>query len=268
MKKIGLLAGEGNLPLVFAENASKFGYDIYTIALLPTVNKKLEKASGHFRRIDITDFNEIFKYLKKEEIKTVTMLGKVTKELLFSKARTQIDARLQKLLTSLPDQKDDTLLVAFASELQKENIEVFDQTAFIKQLLPKKGVLTVRKPSASEEKDLQFAFNVAKELGRLDIGQTVVVKDMAVMALEAIEGTDACIKRGGKLAGTGAIVMKTAKPKQDVRFDVPTVGKKTIESMIEAKAKVLGIEAGKTLFVDQEDVIKLANEHGLSLVVM
>ena len=154
---------------------------------------------------------------------------------------------------------------AIVKELESEEIFVMDQTYLIKPLMPRPGVLTKRQPTPEELADMDFGYKMAKEIGRLDIGQTVVVKNMAVMAVEAIEGTDACILRGGKL-GKDAVVAKTAKPAQDDRFDVPGVGTKTIQSMIESGCKALVIEAGHTLLTEREKVVALADEHGITIV--
>ena len=178
------------------------------------------------------------------------------------------DWRMVKLLLSLPDHKDDTLMLKFVAELKKEGIELIDQTLLIRPLMPSPGTLTRRAPSENERRDMEFGFRMAKEIGRLDVGQTAVVKGMAVMALEAIEGTDACIKRGGKLARGGAIVVKVAKPEQDRRFDVPAVGVTTIESMIEAGATALAIEANHTLLVDRAQTVALAEAHDITIVAL
>ena len=154
-------------------------------------------------------------------------------------------------------------MLTIVEELHKEGINVVDQTVYMKPLMPKAGVLTKAKPSKEQMADILFGFDVAKQMGGLDIGQTVVVKDMAVMAIEAIEGTDACIKRGGALGRGNAVVVKTAKPRQDVRFDVPAVGLTTIKSMLDSDCKILAMEAERTIFVEQEEVLKLANEKGL-----
>ena len=169
-------------------------------------------------------------------------------------------------LATLPNRKDDTIMLGFVRELNKAGIEVLDQTVLIRLLMPETGCLTKRKPTADEEKDIAFGLRMAKELGRLDVGQTVVVKGLAVMALEAIEGTDACIARGGELARGGAVVVKTAKPKQDQRFDVPAVGLKTVATMVSVGAKVLAIEAGRTLLVDRDEVVALADQNGIAIV--
>ena len=203
--------------------------------------------------------------LKKNNVTKVTMIGKVTKEILYSEGAIIPDFRAIKLLTSLPDRKDDTIMNAIVKELEDEKMEVMDQTLLIQPLLPAPGVLSKRKPTAEELEDIEFGFQVAKEIGRLDIGQTVVVKSKAVMAVEAIEGTDACILRGGTL-GKDVIVAKTAKPAQDNRFDMPSVGTRTIESMIAAGAAGIVMEAGRTLLVDRERTLALADEHNMFVV--
>ena len=215
----------------------------------------------------MAQLDAILNYLKENDVARVTMIGKVTKELLFS-GNIQPDARALQLIMSLPDRKDDTIMMAFVRELAMAGIQAFDQTALIKKLIPRRGNITEREPTSVEKSDIDFGFMIAKELGRLDIGQTVVVKNRAVMALEAIEGTDACILRGGKLAGGGAVVVKVSKPNQDNRFDVPTVGKKTLEVMAEAGVTALAIEADKTLMVDRESVVTFANEKGIAITAI
>ena len=156
-------------------------------------------------------------------------------------------------------------MLAIVDELAKDGIEIVDQTAYLKPLLPPVGVLTKRRPTAEEAEDIRFGFAAAKAIGGLDIGQTVVVKQKAVMAVEAIEGTDACIRRGGELGRGRAVVVKVAKPNQDWRFDVPAVGRTTLQSMLESGCTVLAMEAGRTLFVEQEAVLSLANEKGVCI---
>ena len=178
------------------------------------------------------------------------------------------DARLMQLILSLPDRKDDTIMMMFVRELAKIGVQAFDQTVLIRKLMPHRGVLTKRQPTEDERQDMEFGLTMARELGRLDVGQTVVVKNRAVMALEAIEGTDACIRRGGELARGGAVVVKAAKPQQDNRFDVPAVGLKTLETMVETGASALAIEADKTLLVDRERVIALAEANNITIAAI
>ena len=210
---------------------------------------------------------KILSYLKKKQVDKVTMIGKVTKELLYAH-KAMPDFKTMQILMSLPDRKDDTVMQALVEAVESTGATVVDQTALIRPLMPEKGTLTKREPTDDEKRDMEFGFQMAKEIGRLDVGQTVVVKNLAVMALEAIEGTDACIRRGGQLARGGAVVAKVAKPQQDKRFDVPAVGRTTIESMIEAGAKALVIEAGQTLLVEKTQVLQLADANGITIVAM
>lgn len=192
------------------------------------------------------------------------MIGKVTKEILFKGLKFP-DLRAIKLLAKLRNRKDDTIMLAIVEEIEKDGIEVADQTLYLKPLMPPTGVLTKRRPTPEEEDDIRFGFVTAKAMGGMDIGQTVVVKNKAVMAVEAIEGTDACIRRGGELGRGKSVVVKVAKPNQDVRFDVPAVGKQTIQSMLDSGCTVLAMEAERTLFVEQEEVLRLANAHDLCI---
>jgi len=267
MQKIGLLAGVGRLPVDFAFCARNLGLSVVAIAVLPNVENDLAAAAAVYHQIGVGQLQRLIDTLRQEEVAQVTMLGKVTKELLFS-GKVELDSRFQQLLASLPDQKDDTILMALVKELAKEGILVADQTALLKMLLPQPGVLTKRQPTESELADMDFGLDMARAIGALDIGQTVVVKGRAVMAVEAIEGTDACIRRGGELAGgNGAVVAKAAKPQQDQRFDMPGAGPNTIRSMIEAGASALVLEAGKTLLVDRVEAIALADAHNIAIVV-
>ena len=268
MEKIGLLAGVGHLPVECARAAQALGSEVYAVGLLSGVDPELPAAVTEYADINVAKLGRIIDYLKKHGVTKVTAIGKVTKELLMSGRYELPDWRMVKLLLSLPDHKDDTLMLTFATALQKEGIELVDQTIFIRPLMPAAGTLTRRAPSENERRDMAFGFRMAKEIGRLDVGQTAVVKGMAVMALEAIEGTDACILRGGKLARGGATVVKVAKPEQDNRFDVPAVGVTTVEHMIEAGATALAIEAEHTLLVDREKTIALAEAHDITIVAM
>ena len=265
METLGLLSGIGHLPVDVAQSAKAMGYRVVAIGVVPGVDQELAASVDAYYDIHIGKLGKIIDTLKKNNVSKVTMIGKVTKEILYSEGAIIPDFRAIKLLASLPDRKDDTIMSAIVKELENEKMQVMDQTLLIQPLLPAPGVLSKRKPTAEELEDIDFGFQVAKEIGRLDIGQTVVVKNKAVMAVEAIEGTDACILRGGTL-GKGVIVAKTAKPAQDNRFDMPSVGTKTIESMIAAGAAGIVMEAGRTLLVERERTLALADEHNMFVV--
>ncbi len=267
MKKIGLIAGVGRLPVEFARAARGMGVHVIGVGVLPEVDPELAQAAHTYEYINIAKLDRIFKVFKREKVTEITLLGKITKELVYAH-RELPDLRVLKIFSRLKNFSDDTLTLALVEELAREGITVLDQTELLRPLMPAPGVLTRRKPTEPELADMRFGLDMAKKLGGLDIGQTVVVKNRAVMAVEAIEGTDACIRRGGQLGRGGVTVAKAAKPKQDLRFDVPGVGPDTVDSMIEAGAVVLVIEAGRTLVVDREAMVAKADQHGISIVAM
>ncbi|EGO62936.1 LpxI family protein [Acetonema longum] len=267
MKTIGLLAGVGRLSVEFARAARGMGFTVVAVALLPGVDRDLASAADRYHEISVGQLAAIIAALKAEGVSEVTMLGKVTKELMFT-GQVQLDDRVKRLLAGLKDHSDDTIMLGFVRELAAEGIGVLDQTALIRALMPAPGVLSQRKPTAAEQADMEFGLKMAREIGRLDIGQTVVVKNQAVLAVEAIEGTDACIRRGGALGRGGAVVAKAAKPQQDQRFDVPGIGPDTLRSMIEAGVAALVMEAGKVLLVNKEEVLALADQHSITVVAM
>ena len=263
MAKVGLIAGIGNLPVEFMRAAQHEGYEVVVISVVTDGAPELQAEADAYYQISVFKSDTVIKTFLKEGVTDVTMLGKVTKEHLYKKITTIPDMRTIKLLNRLRNRKDDTIMLAIVEELEKEGLSVADQTKYMRSLMPPVGVMTKRQPTELEKLDITFGFTLAKQMGALDIGQTVVVKEQAAMAIEAIEGTDECIKRGGALGREGAVVVKTAKPNQDVRFDVPAVGMKTLESMITGNCKVLAMEAKRTIFVEQEAVLQKANELGI-----
>lgn len=267
MNTIGLIAGIGRLPVEFARAARGMGFAVIAIGVAPGIDEELSTVADKFYTVALGQLDKLLELLKQEAVEQVTMLGKVTKEHLFSGA-ARPDARMQQLLAGLNDLNDDTVMLALVRELAAEGIGVLDQTKLIRQLMPSAGILTKQQPTTEQLADMEFGLDMARKIGGLDIGQTVVVKNKAVLAVEAIEGTDACIRRGGQLGRGGAIVAKAAKPKQDSRFDVPCVGPDTLTAMIESGATALVMEAGKTLLVDKNAVIEQADKHGICIVVM
>ena len=268
METLGLLAGIGHLPVDVAQSAKKLGYKVVAIAVVADTDPELPDNADVFYTINVGKVGKILQTLKQHDVKNVTMIGKVTKEVLYKNGVMIPDLTTIRVLASLPDRKDDTIMNAIVKLIEDEGMHVMDQTVLIQPLLPEPGVLTKRKPTEQEWEDMRFGFRMAKELGRLDIGQTVVVKNRAVMALEAIEGTDACILRGGFLGKGGVVVAKTAKPAQDNRFDMPSVGTTTLTSMIHAGATGIVIEAGRTLLVDRKRTLAMAEEKGITIVSM
>ena len=268
METLGLLAGIGHLPVDVAQSAKKLGYKVVAIAVVADTDPELPENADVFYTINVGKVGKILQTLKRHDVKNVTMIGKVTQEVLYKNGVVVPDLTTIRVLASLPDRKDDTIMNAIVKLIEDAGMHVMDQTALIRPLLPEPGVLTKRSPTEQEWEDMRFGFRMAKELGRLDVGQTVVVKNRAVMALEAIEGTDACILRGGFLGKGGVIVAKTAKPAQDKRFDMPSVGTTTLTSMVHAGATGIVIEAGRTLLVDRKHTLAMAEEKGITIVSM
>ena len=267
MKKIGLIAGVGRLPVEFARAARGMGVHVIGIGVLPEVDPELAQVAHSYEYINIAKLDRIFKLLKREKVTEITLLGKINKELVYAHKELP-DLRVLKIFSRLKNFSDDTLTLALVDELAAEGISVLDQTELLRPLMPQPGVLSKRSPTEAELADMRFGLAMAKRIGGLDIGQTVVVKNRAIMAVEAIEGTDACIRRGGQLGRGGVTVAKSAKPQQDMRFDVPGVGPDTIDSMIQAGAVALVIEAGRTLVVDREKMLEKADQQAITIVAM
>jgi UDP-2,3-diacylglucosamine hydrolase len=262
--QIGLIAGAGELPVIIAVDARARGYKVITVALENIASPALEEVSDVIRWINPGKFGELIQTLKKNNVTQALMAGKVQKSLLY-KSRITPDMRGIKLLFSIINKGDDVILNAIKKELADEGIEIIDTVAFSPGLLMPEGCLTKAQPDEDEWKDIEYGWRIAKEIGKLDIGQTVVVKGQAVMAIEAIEGTDEAILRGGEWA-EGVVVVKISKPQQDMRLDVPTVGCDTIRTMVRVKAAVLAIESNKSIMVNMESAIKEAEAAGIKIV--
>lgn len=266
-KKLGLVAGNGQLPVIWAENAQKSGIEVIAVSLSSDNRKALGKFCKKVYDFGPGEITKISDTLQKEEIKQLTFIGKVHKGLVLK--RPKFDARALELLKQAKRLNDDAIMLLAVSELEKIGITVLDQTLFIKNLMVSPGVLGNNQPTKEQEEDAKYGFWVAKAMGQVDIGQTVVIKDKMVMAVEAIEGTDKCIKRGGKLAKRkNATVVKVSKPAQDKRFDIPTVGLKTIKTMKRYGANVLALESGETIIVDKDKMIEYANKHDISIIAL
>lgn len=265
MSRIGLIAGNGRFPLYFAAAAKAGGYDVVAVAVREETSPKLETLVGDFRWFHVGELQGMIDYLLSAKIDRVVMAGKITKTLMFEKIRP--DARLMKVFEKTPIRNDDAMLNALADEFITEGIHVCDSTTFLDTLLPEKGVLTSRRPNDEEMLDIRYGQEIAKQIAGLDIGQTVVVKNRAILAVEAIEGTDMAILRGGQLGKGDVIVVKVARPLQDMRFDIPTIGTDTIRNLMAARSKCLAFEQRKTLLLDREEVIAMANEAGIAIMV-
>ena len=260
MKKIGLIAGGGQFPLIFSKKARLRGFSIYAVAYRNEADPSLQDHVDALEWIHLGQIGRIIKFFKAHDVTDAVMMGAIKKTRMFSDIRPDIKAI--SLIARMIQTHDDGVLRAFASLLEDEGIRMRESTFLLPELLAPPGCWTRRKPTRSERSDIEVGWNLVKEIGRLDIGQCVVVGNGSVLAVEAIDGTDATITRGAKL-GKGAVVVKACKPNQDVRFDIPAVGAQTIRTMSEAGAKVLTIEAGKTVVFDREEMIARANQHGM-----
>ena len=259
MKTLGLIAGKGRFPFLVAEGARREGYRVVCCGIAQHADPALEKVTNHYCEIPLGQLKRLRDFFKKEGVSEAMMAGKVEKVRVFQ-GEVRPDIEMAKVLLKVRDFRDDSLLGGIADYLSGHGIELRDSTHFLKDALPGTGVLGRRKPSREVQEEIDFGWKIAKVLAGLDIGQTIVVKKKAVLALEAVEGTDETIRRGGLLGQGGVTVIKVAKPHQDMRFDVPAVGLATLERLIEAKAKALAFEAKKTLFMDLDEMIKKADQ--------
>lgn len=260
---IGLVAGKGKFPLLFAQEAHKHGKQLVVIALKEEMNEDLSPFAKSTHTVSVGKLNQIIQTLKREGVKEAAMAGRVHHTKLFSDIVP--DIRAAQLLLKLRDRRADSILGAVADEFEKDGIKLLPSTSFLSHLIPGPGLLTKKKLSASDEKNIEFGIRMAQGLSALDLGQTVAVKRRTVLAVEAIEGTDECIRRAAQFGGEGIVVVKSAKPNQDLRFDVPVIGMTTIGVLKKAKASALAVEANRTLMLEKEKCVETANEAGISI---
>jgi len=264
IKRVGLIAGSGQFPFLFSEAARRRGLEVYAIAHIGETDRRLEDAVDGVKWIKLGQLKSVIRFFKDHAVKDAAMAGAVTKTKMFFDVRP--DLRALKLLAKVDHTLDDGVLRAFAEDLEKEGITIRASTFLVPELLATKGCWTRRKPSKSELEDVRFGWRIVKEIGRLDIGQTLVVRDRSVMAVEAIDGTDATVRRGGQLGREKTVVVKASKPNQDIRFDMPAVGIETLKTMIEVKASVLAVEAEKTIVFDREEMVRLADQNKIAIL--
>jgi len=266
MDKIGLIAGNGTFPIAFARAAKQKGMQVIAVAHEGETMPELAQWVDALFWVKVGQLGKLISIFKEQGVKDVLMAGGIKKTRLFGGGIP--DMRAIAMLAKMIHKKDDSILRAVAQELESEGITVRESTLYLENIVASAGNLTKRKPSKEERQDIEFGWQMAKEIGRLDIGQTVVVKDQAVLAVEAIEGTDEAIRRGGLLCGKGAVVVKVCKPQQDLRFDLPAIGTQTIKTMEQVKASCLAVEAGKTIIIDREAVVSDADRTGIAIVAI
>jgi DUF1009 family protein len=276
-RRVGLLAGWGRYPLLIAEALRQQGCRVYALGVAGLADPRLGELCEDFQWVGLARFGAAIRYFQRHAVTEATMAGKVHKVLLFQPWRwlrhvpdlRTVRMFLPHFLTRRDDCRDDTLLGVIVREFADCGIRFAPATDYAPQLLVGPGQLTRRGPSPAQWKDIAFGWRMAKEMGRLDIGQTVAVKDQAVLAVEAVEGTDECIRRAGTLCRLGGFaVVKVAKPRQDMRFDVPTVGPGTVETLATAGGRVLAVEAGRTILLDASQALALADRRGLAIVAI
>lgn len=263
MKKVGIIVGNGKLPLYFLEEAEKHGIDVFPLGLFDTIDDEI-KGHKNFVSFNIGEVGSIVKYFLLNGISEIVMLGKVEKDIIFKEMK--LDEFGEELLKRLPDRKDETLLFAVIAFFRLNGIKVLPQNHLLKDFMFQGKCYTDIKPGVEDEKTIRIGVEAAKALSEVDAGQTVVCKDSSVVALEGIEGTDKTIKRAGELAGNGCIIVKMARPQQDMRVDIPAVGIETIKRAIEIGAKGIVGEAGRMLFLNRDEAIKLAEENSLFIL--
>ena len=264
-KVVGIIAGNGRFPVLAAKEARNEGYRTVVCGIENEADPGLEKMADAFQWVKIGELKRLVKFFRANGVHEAIMAGKVEKVRLFQE-NVRPDLEMVKVLMKTKDFKDDSLLHGISHYLHEQGVDLLDSTFLIKHALPGYGILGKKKPSKEVLEDIKFGFRMAKAIAGLDIGQTVIVKKKSVVAVESIEGTDLAIRRGGELAGGKITVVKVAKPNQDMRFDVPAVGTKTLKELIQAKAEAFAFEAGKTIFLDRDEFVEKADKKGIVVI--
>lgn len=263
-RNIGIIAGGGQFPLLFIEAAHKEGRRVIVVAHKGETDDQVARAADAVLWVKLGQLGKVISFLKKEGVGETVFLGTITKTKIFRDVLP--DLKALSLWNKIDLKQDDAILRAIAATLEQEGIKVLESTLFLRHLLFPAGVLTKARPSEKQRRDIAFGWRNARAIGRLDIGQCVVVRNCTVLAVEAIEGTDAAILRGGTLAKEKAVVVKVKKPGQDFRFDLPATGLTTIKTLQQVKGAVLAVEAGQSLLFDRDEMIHEANKSGIIVV--
>ena len=261
---IGIIAGGGQFPLLFADAAKERGRKVIAVCHQTETAPELERRADASCWVKLGQLGKIIRFFHDQGVSETVFCGTITKTRIFKDILP--DLKGLSLWNKIDKRLDDAILRAFAGALEKEGIKVLASTCYLEHLFFPKGVLGRKKPSKEQLADIRFGWRLAREIGRLDIGQCVVVREGAVLDVEAIEGTDAAIRRGGELSGSGAVVVKMKKPGQDFRFDLPATGAETIETLASVKGAVLAVETGQSLIFDREVMIAAADRAGIVVV--
>jgi len=265
MKTLGLIAGGGELPMSVARDARSQGVSrIVGVGFPGQTAPELAELVDEMNWIGVGQLGKLIRIFKKGGVSEAVMIGRIDPKLVISKVA--LDVRMLALAMRIKDRRPDTVLRAIADEMNKDGIRLIDSTAYLRPVLAGQGPMTGRRPDKEVEEDIKFGTAMAREIARLDIGQTVAVRKKAVVAVEAMEGTDAAIRRAGELCAGGMVVAKVSRPRQDMRFDVAVVGRETIELLALYKAAALALEAGKVIIIDKADFLKRADSSGIAVV--
>ncbi|MFC1576369.1 LpxI family protein [Candidatus Omnitrophota bacterium] len=265
MERIGLVAGGGDLPIIFAREARKKGAKVIGFAIKGMAKPEFDGVCDRAHRVGFAEIPKFIFLLAAERIRKIALLGKIDKSVIYTQVKKGKKGR--DIVDKSKDKSDYSILEKVTSEFEKRGIEVINGVEYLAALFPQRGVLTERRPSEQEVVDVEIGLRIAKEVARLDIGQTIIVKDKAVVSVEAMEGTDRTIERAAGICGAGFVVVKVSRPAQDMRWDVPTVGPDTVKCIVENKGKVLALEEKKMFLVDKEACVNLANQNDISIVV-
>lgn len=264
--KYGLIAGNGRFPFLVLEGAKREGVEMAVAAIKEETDSRIESLARVVEWVSVGHLGKLIKFFKREGVTHVIMAGQVKHVQIF-KLSALPDLRMAKMLARLKRRNTDALIGAVADELESEGLRLIDSTTFLQPMLARSGVLTKRAPNKHEMADIEYGLHVANELARLDLGQTIVVKSQAVVALEAMEGTDATIRRASELVrGRPLTVIKVAKPNQDMRFDVPVIGLQTIETLKACHVTAMSVSADKTLIFDRDETLAAASQQGIAII--
>lgn len=267
MVKIGLIAGNRNFPVLFTAEAAKHSAAVYAVCIKGETDRRVSRMAQRSVWLSLGAYEQAYGFFREQGVRQVVMAGQISPARLFSR-EVRENPRIQELLSSVKDKRANTIFTEIARRMEEQGFEVLSSVTFLDQYVPAQGMLTKRALTADERENIVFAFTMAKASAGLDIGLSVAVKSKAVIAVEALEGTDRLIGRAGALAGRGFVVAKVGRPGQDMRFDIPVIGLRTVRTLVRAGATCLAIEAGKTLFLDKDAALAYADRKGICIVAL
>lgn len=266
MKRIGVVAGGGTLPLEFISSAKERGSKVIAFAINGMADKKIEENADKTYWMDVGHYRKLLFLLLKERVRHIALIGKIDKNIIYEKRK--YDKSGWKLMKNLENNKDYSILAEVTRHFKRFGIEVIDTKQYLSHLIPEVGVLSRAMPDRRIEEDILFGYNIAKRTAEMEIGQTIIVKNKAVVAVEAMEGTDMAMQRAGEIAGEGCVMIKVGRPKQDMRWDVPTVGLDTVNNLAKYGFSALAIESDKMFLVDRKEFLWIADNKNIVVQVL